>query len=153
MKLRLIWTGKTRNPPISELTQDYLSRVRRFLPVELVELKEPRTRNDSHRIEEEGRRILDRLADTDYVVALDEAGETRTSERLARLIGTRMDRGDRDLTFVVGGPAGLSEDLRDRSDLRLSLSSLTLSHDLARVVLLEQIYRSLTILRNLPYAR
>lgn len=153
MKLRLVWTGKTRNPPLSQLTQDYLERVRRFLPVELVELKEPRTRDDPHRIEEEGRRILDRLADTDYVVALDGTGETRTSESLAQLVGTRMDRGDRDLAFVLGGPAGLSEDLRRRSDLRLSLSALTFSHDLARVVLLEQIYRSLTILRNLPYAR
>jgi 23S rRNA (pseudouridine1915-N3)-methyltransferase len=153
MKLRLIWAGKTRNPALSQLSEDYLARIRRFLPLELVELKETRTRNDAHRIEEEGRRILDRLANTDYVVALDETGETRTSERMARLIGTRMDRGDRDLTFVVGGPAGLSEDLRRRSDLRLSLSTLTFSHDLARVVLLEQIYRSLTILRNLPYAR
>lgn len=153
MKLRVIWTGKTRNPPLAALSDDYARRIRHLLPLDLVELKEPRTEHDAQRISEESARILARIDATDFVVALDDGGEPRTSEQMARLVEAHMTGGRRDLVFVVGGPAGMSEDLRQRADLRLSLSRLTFSHDLARTILLEQIYRALTIIRNLPYAR
>jgi 23S rRNA (pseudouridine1915-N3)-methyltransferase len=153
MKLRVIWSGRTRNPNLAALADDYVARVRRFLPLDLVELKEPRTADDRRRVEEEGRRILDRVESTDYLVALDEAGRTRTSGDLVGLIERHMRDGGGDLAFVVGGPAGLSEAVRTRANLRLSLSRFTYSHDLARAVILEQIYRAMTIIRNLPYAR
>jgi 23S rRNA (pseudouridine1915-N3)-methyltransferase len=153
MKLRVIWTGKTRNPPLSALSDDYVARIRRFLPLDVSEVKETRTSDDRKRIAGESERILGRIEATDYVVGLDDCGQERTSEELAQLIECQMGEGQRDLVFVVGGPAGLSDALKRRCDLRLSLSRLTFSHDLARAVVLEQIYRALTIIRNLPYAR
>ena len=153
MKLRVIWAGRTRNPNLAAVSDDYVGRIRRFVGLEVVELKEPRTADDRKRIAAEGERILARLGGSDYVVALDAGGQSRTSGEMARLVERYMKEGLRDLVFVVGGPAGLSPALRERSNLLLSLSRLTFSHDLARTVLLEQIYRALTIVRNLPYAR
>jgi 23S rRNA (pseudouridine1915-N3)-methyltransferase len=153
VKLRVIWTGKTRNAHLAELSEDYLGRIRRLLPLDLVELKEPRTADDGRRMAEEAARILGRIAPEDYVIALDERGRAGTSGELARLVGERMGDGRGDLVFVIGGPAGLAQDLRGRADGLLALSKLTFSHDLARAVLLEQIYRALTIVRNLPYPK
>jgi len=153
MKLRIIWTGRTRNTNLLAVGEDYLGRIRRFLPLEVAEIREPRTQDDKARVLEEGKRILSRVAPTDYVVVLDDSGQSPTSPELATLIESRMSEGQRDLTFVVGGPAGFSRALRDRADLRLSLSRLTFSHDLARTILLEQLYRALTVIRGLPYAR
>ena len=153
MKIRVIWTGKTRNRDLAAVLTAYRERIGHFVGLEIIELKEPRTADDTKRIFEEGERILRRVASTDYVVALDDGGKSETSEALARLIDGRMKDGQQDLVFVVGGPAGLSIALKERANLKLSLSRLTFSHDLARTVLLEQIYRSLTIIRNLPYAR
>jgi 23S rRNA (pseudouridine1915-N3)-methyltransferase len=153
MKLRVIWPGKTRNPHLEALAEDYIARIRRFLPADVVQLKEPRTKNDRERIAAESDRIAARIAPTDFVVALDERGQGKTSAWIGSLIEKHMQEGARDLVFVVGGPAGLSDAIRKRADLAWSLSNLTLSHDLARTVLLEQIYRALALIRNLPYAR
>jgi 23S rRNA (pseudouridine1915-N3)-methyltransferase len=153
MKLRVIWTGRTRNPHLAALSEDYLGRIRRLLPLDLAQLREPRMSDDRRRASEEGKRIMGRIAPGDYVVALDEGGRARTSQEMAGILEVRMGSGRGDLVFVVGGPAGLSAELRERANLLLSLSKLTLSHDLARILLLEQIYRSLTIIRNLPYPR
>jgi 23S rRNA (pseudouridine1915-N3)-methyltransferase len=113
----------------------------------------PPTKNDRERIAAESDRIAARIAPTDFVVALDERGQGKTSAWIGSLIEKHMQEGARDLVFVVGGPAGLSDAIRKRADLAWSLSNLTLSHDLARTVLLEQIYRALALIRNLPYAR
>jgi len=153
MRLRVIWTGKTRNRDLRRVIDDYFSRVVRYVGFDIVELKEPRTSDDLRRIGEESERILGKLGSTDFVVLLDAGGRRTTSEEFSDLIEGHMTAGQRDIVFVVGGPAGISGTLRDRSDMRLSLSTLTLSHDLARTLLLEQIYRALTIIRNLPYAR
>ena len=153
MKLRVIWTGKTRNRELAGVLARYADRISHFLSLDLVELKEPRTSDDTRRISEEGDRILARVTSTDYVVALDDTGQQTTSRDVVQLIEGRMKDGQRDLVFVVGGPSGLSSALKERANLKLSLSRLTFSHDLARTVLLEQIYRALTIIRNVPYAR
>lgn len=153
MKLRVVWVGKTRNRGVAAACENMVGRIRRLFAFEITELKEPRISEDRRRIEVEGRKILDALGPEDYVVALDGGGQSWTSTRLAEFIGRHMAENPRDLAFVVGGPAGLSTAIRDRADLVWSLSDLTLSHDMARAVLTEQIYRALSIVKNLPYAR
>ena len=153
MKLRVIWTGKTRNRELAVVLAGYADRIGHFIGFDIVELKEPRTTDDAKRITGEAEKILARIGSTDHVVALDDGGQPHTSSKLAEFVENHMKDGQRDLVFVVGGPAGLSTRITERANLLLSLSPLTFSHDLARTVLLEQIYRALTIIRNVPYAR
>ena len=140
MKLRIVWVGKTRNPQIAKLCTEYISRIEHFLPLNIAEVKETQ-------------KILAKLDDSDRVVALDPKGNTWTSEQLAQFVQGHMNSDARRLTFVIGDYDGLTEPVKRRADIHWSLSPLTLTHDLSRVVLLEQLYRALTIIRNLPYSR
>jgi 23S rRNA (pseudouridine1915-N3)-methyltransferase len=153
MKVRVVWVGKTRNAGLAAVCEDMASRIGHLTPFDLTELKESRVSDDRKRIDTEGRRILQNLAPSDLLVALDAGGRTFSSEALARFIGRHRSENPRDLVFVVGGPAGFSGAVRERADLVWSLSTLTFTHDLARAVLMEQIYRALSILHHLPYAR
>ena len=139
MKVRVVWVGKTRNPNAAKLCQDYAARIRQFLPLEIVEIKEEK--------------ILSALDTPDRVVVLDPKGKTWTSEQFAKFVGQHMTGDPRRLTFVIGDYAGLPAAVKKRADLAWSLSSLTFTHELARVFLLEQIYRALSIIHNFPYAR
>jgi 23S rRNA (pseudouridine1915-N3)-methyltransferase len=148
MKLRVLWVGKTRNPHIAKLCIDYASRIEHFLRLDIVEVKEPK---GGMRAESE--KILAALAESDRVVVLDPKGKAFSSEQLAKFIQQHMTSDPRRLTFVVGGYEGLADSVKSRADLQWSLSSLTFTHDLARVVLLEQLYRALSIIHNHPYSR
>jgi 23S rRNA (pseudouridine1915-N3)-methyltransferase len=153
MKIRVVWLGKTRNAGLAAVCGDMAARIGRFAAFDLSELKDTRVSDDRKRIETEGARILHALPPSDFVVALDGSGLSFTSESFATFISRHRNQNPRDLTFVVGGPAGLSDAVRERADLLWSLSKLTFSHDLARAILLEQIYRALATINNLPYAR
>ena len=153
MKIRLIWAGKTKNPNLASVCEDFANRSRHFLGLDIIEVKEPRLRDPKKRIETEGERILARIDGSDFVVGLDPEGPSYTSKGFARFIDRHMTHNPRDLVFVVGGPSGMSGAIKKRADALWSLSPLTYSHDLARAILLEQIYRALTIIRNTPYAR
>jgi 23S rRNA (pseudouridine1915-N3)-methyltransferase len=155
MKLRFVWIGKTRRAPIKQLVEEYLERVRHFAPVEVTELRD---RNDvgvnsRQIIEKEGEDILSRLGDGAFVVALDERGREMDSFKLAEFIDKHRVSGTKQMTFVIGGPCGLSEAVRQRAGLVLALSQLTLTHELARVLLTEQVYRAFTIIHDLPYQK
>ena len=139
MKVRVVWVGKTKNPNAAKLCQDYAGRIRHFLPLEIVEIKEER--------------LLSVLDTSDRVVMLDPKGKTWTSEQFAKFIGHHMTADPRRLTFLIGDYAGLPAAVKSRADLQWSLSPLTFTHELARVFLLEQIYRALSIIHNFPYAR
>jgi 23S rRNA (pseudouridine1915-N3)-methyltransferase len=152
MNLRVIWIGKTKNPNLSRLTDDYISRIEHFLPLEIVELKEPKNDPDK-RVDAEGKRLLGVLGTMDRVVALDPAGKSWTSGELARFVQKHMREEQRRLSFVIGGFGGLSNEVLQRADIRWSLSPLTFTHDLTRLLLLEQIYRALSIIHNLPYSK
>ena len=152
-KFRVVWVGKTKNPHLAAVCEDFAQRIRRFLGFEIVEAREPRVAEEPGRITAEGERILAALAPTDFVVILDAEGRTHTSLSFARFLNSHMTESPRNLVFVIGGYGGLAPKVRKRQDESLSLSRLTYSHDMARAVLLEQIYRGLTIVRNLPYAR
>src|SRR5262249_6000654 len=142
MKLRVIWIGKTRDPGLCRLLDDYSSRIQRFLSLELVELKDARV-PETARKRMEGEKILSVIESTDRVIALDPGGKTWTSEQFAGMVGRHMREDPRRLTFVIGGFSGLADSVKERSDITWALSSLTFTHDMCRVLLLEQIYRAL----------
>lgn len=155
MKLRFVWVGKTKRNPVKQLIQDYLTRIGKFGAVEVTELRDrDDVGGDARRIiEKEGEDILSRTASAAYLVALDERGDELDSIKLAELIEKHRLTGTRQITFVIGGHFGLSNAVRDRADLVLAMSRMTLTHDLTRVVLLEQLYRAFTIIHDLPYQK
>ena len=151
MKIRVVWVGRTKSSAIAGICDDYASRIRHFVPFEIIEIKEPKS--VAQRVEDEGRRILDSVANSDFVVVLDSLGKSWDSGRFSRFIGKHLSENPKNLVFVIGGFGGLSGEIKARADLIWSLSPLTFTHDLTRAVLLEQIYRAFAILHNLPFSR
>lgn len=146
MRLKLVSVGRERADPAAPLVADYVSRIERFGPIETVVLKADREDRLAARIlENKGRGRL--------LVALDDGGEQPTSRGFADTVASWMDRGLSQVTLVVGGADGLPDRVRREADLTLSLSRMTLPHRLARLLLVEQLYRALSIIRNVPYDR
>jgi 23S rRNA (pseudouridine1915-N3)-methyltransferase len=155
MKLRFVWVGKTRDASIKELIRQYADRVNKFSRLEVVELRDRTDAGSGGRaiIEKEGKDILSRTAGDGFVVALDERGQQVDSESLARFIDKHRSAGTKQITFVIGGHLGLSDEVRQRADFVLALSRMTFTHELARALLLEQVYRAFTIIHDLPYQK
>lgn len=153
MKLCLLCVGRLSLGYLREGAGDFEGRLKRYAPLRVVELKEEKggKQDPAYIREQEGRRILDRIPDGSFVVALDERGRSLTSEGLAELLERHMLQATPELTLIIGGAYGLSDAVRQRADLILSLSAMTLTHQMARLLLLEQLYRGYTILRNEPY--
>ena len=140
MRIRVVAVGKVREPHLRAAIDDYLDRARRYFPTDEVEVA--------------GDTAIARALPARFaIVALDPAGESLTSPAFAAWIGERMNRGDKGIAFVLGGADGLPREVVSRATLRLAISALTLPHRLARLVIAEQIYRAMTILRGEPYAR
>jgi len=139
MKVRVVWVGKTKSPELAKLCSDYLARIGHFLPIEVLEVKESR--------------LAAAMDSADRNVALDPAGKSWTSNQFAGFLEKHMSEDSRRLTFVIGDFAGLPAEVKTRADVQWSLSPLTFPHDLIRVILLEQLYRALTIIRNIPYSK
>ncbi|NOT62229.1 MAG: 23S rRNA (pseudouridine(1915)-N(3))-methyltransferase RlmH [Acidobacteria bacterium] len=152
MKLHLVWIGKTKERNCAALIADYQQRLARFTTIETSELKEPSPVRDEKRlVEREGERILAAVERDDFIVLLDERGRHFSSPALAEWIGARQQASVKRLAFIIGGFAGVSEAVKERAQLTWSLSQLTLPHELARVILAEQLYRAYTLLAGLPY--
>jgi len=152
MRLRVIWPGKTKDARLKALVDDYLDRLCHFVRCEIVELREE-TRDDRAGIDKQSARISDALRPGAVKVVLDPAGVEWTSHELANQVRQWEGNGIKEVAFIVGGPRGLSEELSSRADKRWSLSRLTLTHEMARVLLFEQLYRAYTIVHNLPYQK
>lgn len=151
MRIRLLAVGRDRSGLFAPAVDEYLARLARTLKLELVELPEARRHAGTPRAkEEEGATILAKLKPGERLVALDERGEQPTSVELATRLARWQERGQ-DLALVIGGADGLAPAVLERAQERLSLSRLTLPHRLARLVLVEQLYRAVTILRGEPY--
>ena len=155
MKLRFVWIGKTKRLPIRELVREYLDRVGRFAPVEVTELRDRNEVGTDPRVilDKEAVDILARTTSDPFVVVLDERGRQLDSIKLAEMVERHRLGGTKQMTFVLGGHGGISDAVRKRADLVLSMSRLTLTHELARVLLLEQVYRAFTIIHDLPYQK
>jgi 23S rRNA (pseudouridine1915-N3)-methyltransferase len=146
MKLKIAWIGKTKEAAIQTLTEEYLKRVSRYAHVEGIAL-----RDEATLLEMCGRRAGTKGADKSTLVLLDVRGKELSSEQFARFLGGYQDRNPLPLVFAVGGADGFSDAVRAAAQETISLGKMTLAHELARVVLLEQVYRAFTILKGHPY--
>lgn len=153
MKVTVVVVGRVRGP-LASAVADYEARARRYWKLEVIEVdagaRAAKARGEDVRSAEE-ERIVARLPSGSEVLALTRTGEPTTSAALARRLGDLALRGSPGATFVVGGAFGLGEGVLERAAQRISLSSLTFPHELARLVLAEQLYRAGTILRSEPY--
>ena len=153
MKLRVVAVGKDRSGLYAPAVEEYARRIARYVRFEIAEVPEARKHAGTPRArDEEGEAILARVGERERLVVLDERGEEETSVELARRVG-RWLAGGQDVVLAVGGADGLAPPVRARAVETLALSRLTLAHRLARLVLVEQLYRALTILRGEPYHR
>jgi 23S rRNA (pseudouridine1915-N3)-methyltransferase len=154
MRLGLYCIGRISETWLRTGIDDYAGRIRRYLPLAEQELKEEKSgrKHDPRLIrDKEGERLLARLPDRAFRIVLDEHGQPLGSEQLADLLGRHMLDGTPELALVIGGAYGLSDQVKGRADLLLAVSALTLPHQMVRLLLFEQLYRGLTILRNEPY--
>jgi 23S rRNA (pseudouridine1915-N3)-methyltransferase len=151
VKIRLLAVGRDRSGLYAPAVDEYVKRISRAARFELLELAEAKKHAGTPRAKsEEGEAILGRLRDGEWVVALDERGKERTSVELAQRLQAWRTSG-RDVALVIGGSDGLAPEVLARADETLALSRLTLAHRLARLVLVEQLYRAFTILKGEPY--
>lgn len=151
MKLRVVSIGKDRSGLYQPAIEEYAGRLSRYVKFELVELPEARRHAGTPRAkEEEGATLLGAVDARERVIALDERGKEWTSVELARRVQGWLE-GGRDVALVLGGSDGLAAEVLARAEEKLALSRLTLQHRLARLVLVEQLYRAMTILRGEPY--
>lgn len=141
MKIRVAWIGKTKEPAIEALTREYLKRLARYTDVEGLALKD----------ESALLKLCARDARPAKLVLLDSRGKQLSSEEFAKFLGDYQERSSSPLLLAVGPANGFSDQARQAATLVLSLGRMTLAHELARVVLLEQLYRAFTILKGHPY--
>ena len=133
---------------------DYLERISHLVPCDIVEtrdLSKHRSSSTPELIRSEGEELARHVPESGRLVVLDETGKQFTSRDFARWLQTEQNSGSRIITFVIGGPEGLSEVISSRAHLVLSMGKMTWTHEMCRVLLLEQIYRALCIMRNIPY--
>jgi len=153
LQIRLLAVGKLRDSIWAPAVTKYGQRLQNYVKFDLVEMRDAVGKGlpDSAALAEEGKTIVQTLESGIYLVALDRQGKPFSSEQLAQTLRKLIDTGIRKMDFVIGGAVGLDHTIIAKANLRLSLSAMTLPHELARVVLLEQLYRAFAILRGEPY--
>ena len=145
MKITIISVGKLKEKYLQDGVAEYIKRLRPFMRLEIREVSECRT------VEEEGKKILAQVPKESFLFVLDVSGEFLTSEKFAKKISELTLHGVSEITFVIGGAFGLSEEVRKAADFRLSLSPMTFTHQMTRLILVEQIYRTMKINHGEPY--
>ena len=152
MKLTIIAVGRLKERFWKEAADEYLKRLKPYAEVRVVEVADRDSGRDANRaLAEEGADVLRALPNAAYVVALDSAGRQLSSEGFSANMDDLKVHGSSHLVFLIGGSVGLSQEVLDRADARMSLGLMTLPHNMARVVLLEQLYRAFRISRGEPY--
>jgi 23S rRNA (pseudouridine1915-N3)-methyltransferase len=163
VKIRIAWIGKTKEPAMAALTEEYLTRISRYVQVEGVSLRDEAallemcgrgSERSSERGTERGsgrKPSSAKAGAKSTLVLMDSRGKEFSSEQFARFLGDYQDRNPLPLVFAVGGADGFSETARAAAQHTISLGKMTLAHELARVVLLEQVYRAFTIVKGHPY--
>ncbi len=152
MKIKIISPGKIKEKWLRSGIEEYIKRLRRYAQVELVDVADfPDQINPAVARLREGKAILSRIKDRSFLVALDPQGKKHSSEDLATLLPGWLEKGGSEIIFAIGGATGLAAEVLERADYRLSLSDLTFTHQLSRLILLEQCYRAFRIAANEPY--
>lgn len=149
--IKLVCVGKIKDKNLKALIDDYVNKINHYHKLEVVEVKdEPIKDNENVVLDVEGKRVLEKIANDEYVILLDLHGKSIDSISLARSINKLFISYSK-ITFVIGGSLGLSKQLIERSNSRIKLSDLTFLHQMTRLIILEQIYRSFKILNNETY--
>ena len=154
MKITLILVGKTTDKPVELGMDKYIKRIKRYLGfhLELIPaLKNTKKMSEAEIKLKEGDLILNKISGADHIVLLDEKGKEFTSKQFSDLIKQKMIYGTKSLVFIIGGAYGFSDAVYKRANSKLALSQMTFSHQLIRLIFLEQLYRSFTIINNEPY--
>jgi 23S rRNA (pseudouridine1915-N3)-methyltransferase len=153
MKFILLNAASAHEQWCDQATSQYIEKIKHFIPIELVTLKTKKIARDSaeEKIKAEGKAILAAIQTEDLLVLFDEKGKNLNSIEFSKQMEKIFSSGKKKCIFLVGGAYGVSEEVKKRASLQLSLAPFVMNHLVAQVVCLEQIYRSLTIMRNLPY--
>jgi 23S rRNA (pseudouridine1915-N3)-methyltransferase len=152
MKLRFIWPGKTKDERLRSLIEEYLKRLSRFTRCEITEVKESRTR-EAAAVSKESHRLVDAIGESAIAVLLDLNGRELNSQDLASQVRRWENVGTKEVVIVIGGPEGVSTEVQSRANMRWRLSRLTLTHEMARLLAVEQLYRAYAINHGLPYQK
>lgn len=157
MKIKLVTVGKLKEKYLKDGIAEYAKRLKNFTKFELIELSDEKTPDkasyleNQQILEKEGNRILSKITDKEFVIALAIEGQQFPSEEFSKILSDITIRGISNITFVIGGSLGLSNTVKKRANLLMSFGKLTLPHQLMRLVLVEQIYRAFMIQQGSPY--
>ena len=154
MKIKLITIGKTDNKNLRVLIDEYSKRLGFYVLFDfevISDIKNVKNLSEAQQKQAEGNEILKRLIKSDTLILLDENGKMYSSVQFSQFLQKKMNSGLKTLVFVIGGPYGFSDEIYQRANGKVSLSSMTFSHQMVRLFFIEQLYRGFTILRNEPY--
>lgn len=154
MKIDLVLVGKSDQKYLQEGIDIYLKRLKHYCQFEMKvipDLKSTKSLSEEQQKEKEGELIMNQIKDSDFVILLDERGESLSSVDFAQLIEKRQVAGTRKLSFVIGGPYGFSKEAYAKANAKLTLSAMTFSHQMVRLLFIEQLYRAFTIINGEPY--
>lgn len=154
MKVKLVCIGKTDKEYIIEGVNEYEKRLKHYISFESVllpDIKNSKNLTEIQQKEKEGEVLLSQIKESDYVIILDEKGKEYSSVEFSKMIEKQMVAGLKTLVFIVGGPYGFSKQMYDRANAKISLSQMTFSHQMVRLIFTEQLYRAMTILKGEPY--
>lgn len=158
MNIKLICVGKLSEKFFKDAVYEYQKRISGFSKIEIIEVSEEKTSNQNPSnaeigiiLKKEGNRILEKISDNEFVITLEILGKMIDSETFASLLDEKMKNGTSRFVFVIGGSYGMSDEVKNRSNYKLSFSKFTFAHQLFRVVLLEQIFRAFKIMNNHIY--
>ncbi len=157
MKITVLTVGKIKEKFYRDAIDEYAKRLSKYASVSIVEVSDEKTKENLSDTEllqilhTEGNKLLSKIPDNAYVIALDILGKKLDSVGFSRFMEERMNTGDSHLVFVIGGSLGLSDEVKKRANYKISFSDMTFPHQLMRVILLEQVYRGFRIMRNEPY--
>ncbi|MDR2816422.1 MAG: 23S rRNA (pseudouridine(1915)-N(3))-methyltransferase RlmH [Proteiniphilum sp.] len=154
MKTILLSVGKTDDPLFSQIIEEYRKRVNYYIPFEMQvipDIKNAKNLSGKEQKKQEGEKLLKWLQPSDHVVLLDEKGKQYTSLEFAGYMEKKSFSTAKRLVFVVGGPYGFSQEVRERANETAALSAMTFTHQMVRLIFAEQLYRAMTILHNEPY--
>jgi len=154
MKIKLLLIGKTDEEYLKQGIDKYISRLKHYINFELVvipDIKKTKNLSIQQQKQKEGEYLLNQISSGDFVILLDEKGKDYTSVGFSKLLQKHLNSGIKNLVFIVGGPYGFSDEVYQKSNQKISLSKMTFSHQMVRLIFTEQLYRSMTILKGEPY--
>ena len=157
MKITILTVGKIKEKFFSDAISEYRKRLSKYCSLEIIQVTDEKTPDGASEVlseqirEKEGERLLSKIKETSFVITLEIEGNMLDSVELAKMLEEKMVQGESHLIFVIGGSLGLSKAVRNRADSTLSFSKMTFPHQLMRVILLEQLYRSFRIIKGEPY--